>query len=180
MKTPHLDKLRAEIAADPALAAEFAEIERKLRPIGLKAAAWHDALFPPESPTSQRRGGNKLGPSPELMDAVCAILDAKIGFAIEDGEFIRAMKSGDSDFFLMMAEAAQYVRDMPQGRKTWAKHVIAARSIAASMMGKSGPLPRWSVVKSAISKQLGQEAYAETSRDWGRVRKAAGLVDLPD
>lgn len=182
MKTPHLDKLRADLEADPGAKAFWAEQERRMRPTMLKAAAWHDALFPPESPTSQRRGGNKLAPAPELVDAVCAILDAKMGHECDlaQGDFDRAMKTGDVAFFHMMAEAAQYVRDMPLARKTWAKHVVAARRIAADMMGQSGPLPRWSTVKAAILKQLGQGAYLEPSRDWGRVRKAAGLGDLPD
>ncbi len=178
----HADKLRADIAADAALVARLAASERKMRPTFLKAAAWHDALFPPESPTSQRRGGNKLAPSPALMDAVCAILDAKMGheYDLAKSDFDRAMKTGDVAFFRMMAEAAQYVRDIPLARKTWAKHVVAARRIAADMMGESGPLPRWVEVKDAILKQLEQEAYLEPSRDWGRVRKAAGLGDLPD
>jgi hypothetical protein len=182
MKTPHLDKLRADIAADPKAKAFWEDAGRRMRPTFLKAAAWHDALFPPESPTSKRRGGNKLTPSPELVDAVCAILDAKMGYEYDlaQSDFDRAMKNGDVAFFRMMAEAAQYVRDIPLARKTWAKHVVAARRIAADMMGESGPLPRWSTVKDAILKQLGQEAYLEPSRDWGRVRKAAGLIDLPD
>ncbi len=182
MKKTHIEKLREEIAADPALAAEFAAIERKLRPACLKLSAWHEAIFPPESPTSARRGGNKLALTPELMDAVCAILDARMGRPCElaASDFAEAMKSADPAFFRMMAEAAQYVRDMPEhARSLFTKHVVAARCIAAAMMGKSGPLPSKAAVKAEVMKGLGQFAYGDASAEWSRVWAAAGLKDLP-
>jgi hypothetical protein len=180
MKTPHIEKLRADIEADLKAKAFWEAAGRTMRPTILSLQAHWESMFPPESPTSTRRGGNKLSPSPELIVAVCRILDAKMGFEIDDGDFRRAMKTGTPDYFHLMAKAAEYLRAMPREKSVFAKHVISARRIAADMMGKNGPLPTWFEVKDKVSDIMGQFAYGETSRDWGRVRKAAGLADLSD
>lgn len=175
-KTKGEEKFR-EIMAE--MARESSEAKRRMRPTILKMRAHWESLFPPESPTSKRRGGNKLAPSQEFIHAVCAILDAKMGNDFHIYGLEEAMKSADPKFFAMLAEAAQYVRDMPQGRAVFAKHVIAARRIAADMMGASGPLPSKAKVKAAVLKQLVQEAYGAASPEWSRVWAAAGLKDLP-
>lgn len=178
MKTPHLDKLRANLEGDPTAKDILTDQHRAMRPVILSAQAQWESMFPPESPTSARRGGNKLAPSPELIDAVCAILDAKTGNPV-DIDFIRAMKSADVEFFRLMAEAAQYVRNMPHAHSLFARHVITARRVAASMMVKGETLPSWFTVRQQVAAVMEQAAYDETSKEWSRVRRASCLVDLP-
>jgi hypothetical protein len=89
------------------------------------------------------------------------------------------MTKPDPDFFRVMAEASQHVLDMPHAHGLFAKHVIAARRIAADLMGTEGPLPRWSDVRREVHERLGQAAYGLASAEWSRVKSAAGLTDLP-
>jgi len=174
MRTPHIDRLATEWQHDP----EVQKTIIKFRAGMLELAAWWNELFPPDSPTSRRRGGCKLAPSQELKDAVCAILDARTGFPVDAARYVKAVRNSDAGFFRLMAEAVEYLETIPQAHSVFAKHVIAARKIAANMIDPELPLPRWNDVKARIEDLLGPTAYLENSKDWGRVRKAAGLMDL--
>lgn len=176
-----IDKLRAQIAADPEAVAFWKKQDRKFRPLELKAMAWIEAIFPPESPTSKSRGGRSQAPSLQFKVAVCWMLDARMGVesdGAEDG-FAEAMATGDPDFFRMMADAAEYVRNLPRDVSTFADCVITARRIAAEMMGADEPLPSRGTVIDGVIKYLGPAAFPKEEKSrWSEVMKAARLSDL--
>jgi hypothetical protein len=162
------------------MCAEMKAQQAKMRPLILSGQALWESLFPPESPTSRRRGGNKTGLGAWDREAVMRILDVMTGHPFDmQAEFSAAMKNADPVFFRMMADAAQYVRDMPHAHSLFAKHVIAARRIAAGMMKAGQPFPKWSEVRRRVSDQMGQAAYGDKSPEWSRVKGAAQLTDLP-
>ncbi len=174
-----LDKFRAEIEADPEAKAQWDEFARRLRPMELKTMAWIEEIFPPESPTSKRRGGNKLARPSEFVDAVCAILDARMGNDFDLPDFRESMKSADPGLFLIFADAAQYVQSMPKEVSKFADCVITARRVAAILMSENGQLPKRGKVIAAVIKYLGPAAFGEEEiTRWAEVMKAAGLSDL--
>jgi len=153
---------------------------RRLRPAILHIGAHMDSIFPPESPTSKRRGGNKTAMDEKTKLAVCQILDAMNGNPWHSRKaFDAAMASADAEYFRQFAQAAEYIQDMPQGHSVFARHVIAAKQVAGNKMGPEGPLPRWRDVRREVSKELGQAAYGDKSPEWSRVKAAATLTDLP-
>ena len=156
------------------------ELARSLRPTILLIGADMDSIFPPESPTSKRRGGNKMALDEQTKLAVCQILDAMRGNSWHSRKaFDAAMESADADYFRTLANAAEYVQSMPQEHSVFARHVIAAQEIASSMMDTEGPLPNWREVRREVSKELGQAAYGDKSPEWSRLKTAAKLTDLP-
>jgi len=156
------------------------DFARRIRPGALHVSAFLDSIFPPDSPTSARRGGSKTIIEPQVREAVIQILDAMTGNPPDmQAAFSAAMTKPDPEFFRVMAEASQHVIDMPHTHGLFAKHVIAARRIAADLMGTEGPLPRWSDVRREVHERLGQSAYGLASAEWSRVKSAAGLTDLP-
>jgi len=172
-----IDRLRAEIAADSAAAARWAEIGRRMRPAMLRAAAVMDETFPPPSPTQARREAAALDPA--WMDAVCMMLDAQAGAgAAIAPPLAAAIKNADPEFFRLLAEAAEHIQGMPQALSVFARHVIAARRVAADML--EGGNASKAAVKTAVIKCLGGQAYApEDSVRWSEVWNEAGLKDLP-
>jgi len=176
MKTPGIDKQTAKWENDPKVKRTL----RKFRAGMLLTQATWETIFPPESPTSRRRGGCKLAPTEDLKNAVWAILDARIGHPVDPLPYTAAMRAGDGKFFQLMNDACAYLDAMPQAQSRFANHVIAARRVAGNAIPEDGPLPAWRTIKGKVAALLGQAAYDETSKDWGRVRKVAGLLDLPD
>jgi hypothetical protein len=176
-----IERLRAQAAADPEAAARWEEKGRKIRPIELQAMAWIESIFPPESPTSKARGGKRLAPTLKFKEAVCWILDSGMGAESETAAaaFSEAMRENDVHFFRMMADASEYVRNLPQDSSRFAKCVIAARRLAAAMMGSEGPLPSRGKVIAAVITHLGDIAFpADEKSRWADVMKAARLADL--
>jgi hypothetical protein len=169
---------RAEIEADPAARQRWIDFNAKMRPLELKAGAWHDSIFPPPSPTSKRRGSKTF--SPAFMDAVCAILETGTAGGISEdfqAEIVAACKNNDADFFRMIADAAKHVQEMPASLSAHARHVIALRKAAAAMLEK-GKEPTKQELREIVTKQLGNGAFSQASPRWREAFKDADLTNL--
>jgi hypothetical protein len=137
-----------------------------------------ETIFPPDTPSTTRRGGGKLALDTATKDAACAILDAMSGHPIDTAGFEVAMAAGDTDFFLLMAAAAQHLRSVGTVATVFARHVREARLVAAGMMAAGDPKPSWQAIRREVAKRLGQAAITDTSPEWSRIKKAADLKTL--
>lgn len=173
-----IDRLRAQIATDPEAQAQWEGHDRKLRPLALRCMAQIEAIFPPDTPSTRRRGGGKLAVDTATKEAACAILDAMGGHPIDTAEFEAAMAAGDTVYFLRMAAAAQHLRSVGTVATVFAWHVRQARLVAASMMEAGDPRPSWKAIKNKVADKLGQAAITDTSPEWSRIKTAAGLKNL--
>ena len=173
-----IDRLRAQVATDPEAQAQWEEHDRKHRPLALRCMAQIEAIFPPHTPSTRRRGGGKLAVDTATKEAACAILDAMGGHPIDTAEFQVAMAGGDTVYFLRMAAAAQHLRSVGTVATVFARHVREARLVAAGMMAAGDPKPSWRAIRREVAKRLGQAAITDTSTEWPRIKTAADLKTL--
>jgi len=173
-----LDRLRAQVATDPEAQARWEAAGQKMKPLALRCMAQIETIFPPDTPSTRRRGGGKLALDTATKEAACAILDAMSGHPIDTVEFEAAMTAGDTDFFLRMAAAAQHLRSVGTMATVFARHVREARLVAAGMMAAGDPKPSWQAIRREVAKRLGQAAITDTSPEWSRIKTAAGLKTL--
>ena len=147
-----------------------------MRPAIQKALADLETILPTESPTSKGRGGNKTQPSDDLINAISDIIEAGKGGEYEDSEkaFQLAMQNADPAFFVLMAEAMKYVREIAQRGSLYSKHLIAIRHELANSIQTGNPKPSFKEIKPAVIKQLGQIAFTDSSPQWSRLKKEVG------
>ena len=150
------------------------------RPLGLEAAAKHESLFPPASPSSKRRGRDAF--APDFIHTAIGILDtAETGRMNEflKADIVAACRKGDADFFVMMAEATKHVQAMPAPLSLPSEHakkVITLRK-AAAIMFRQGKPPTKSKLRDVVGKFL--RCDPTSSPAWVLAFKDAGLQDLP-
>ena len=173
-----LGRLRAQVATDPEAQALWEAAGQKLKPLELRCMAQIEAIFPPDTPSTARRGGGKLALDTATKEAACAILDAMGGHPIDTAEFESAMAAGDTVYFLRMAAAAQHLRSVGTMATVFARHVREARLVAAGMMAAGDRKPSWKGIRREVAKRLEQAAITDTSPEWSRIKTGAGLKNL--
>jgi hypothetical protein len=146
----------------------------QMRFLGLAVGTRLDPIFPPESPSSKRRGRGAF--SKAFMQTALGILDTKDTGRMNDllkAEIIEACRNSDANFFRRMAEIAEHIESTSTPLSAHARHVIAVKKAAVAMIEK-GKEPTKQKLKEIVTKYLGNGAFDNDQR-WAEVFKSAGL-----
>ena len=146
----------------------------QIRFLGLASGTKLDPIFPPESPSSKRRGHDAF--SPAFIHTALGILDTGNTGRMNDflnAEIIEACRNADAKFFRRMADIAEHIKSTSTPLSAHARHVIAVKKAAVAMMEK-GKEPTKKELRENITKQLGNAAFDNDQR-WAEVFKSAGL-----
>jgi hypothetical protein len=153
--------------------------ERLIKLVGVMQCfeADQEDVFPPSDPSTARRNGG-IVVADGMRHAVNEMLDAEQGYDLMEStreEILTAFKTADSGYFLMLAQAAEHVRNM-DSKNVFQKIVDATRRADADLILAQGKIPTAGEIKRSVIRRLGPivPGEGESSR-WTEIFKAAGI-----